>query len=96
MSPPDSPTSAKRCHVLVTSTCAATTPSNTTRPTWSAAIGSMATPTRPLCSSSVGVAVSIVASRTKRASPTGPAVGSVSGVLKPTMPPIGTTTPDLL
>ncbi|WP_345319375.1 hypothetical protein [Novipirellula rosea] len=71
--------SANLCQVLATLTRAATTPSNTTRPTLSSAIGSMATPTRPVCSCSLGTTHWIVASRTKRASSVGPTVGSVSG-----------------
>ncbi|KAA1258160.1 hypothetical protein LF1_06750 [Rubripirellula obstinata] len=38
----------------------------------------------------------MVASRTKRASSTGPASGSVMGESNPAMPPIGTTAPDVL
>ncbi|WP_345319850.1 hypothetical protein [Novipirellula rosea] len=62
----------------------------------SSAIGSMATPTRPVCSCSLGITHWIVASRTKRASSVGPTVGSVSGELKPTMPPIGMVAADVL
>jgi eukaryotic-like serine/threonine-protein kinase len=68
----------------------ATTPANTTRPTLSSAIGSMATPNRPVCSSAIGRTDRIVASRTKRASSAGPRSGSPSGALKPTIPPMGT------
>ena len=54
------------------------------------AIGSMATPNRPVCSSAIGRTDWIVASRTKRASAVLSTSGSPSGALKPTIPPMGT------